>query len=108
MDTVTESDAYAPTISKAGIYEYEYADRLLDQLIGFWRKFPEFVEEWAEWDEFDRLVYVEDWPVTAMKLSDLQRWNEEGLLNEEQRRRFGELMGYVEQYRGTLDRLFRE
>ena len=96
------------TLTKAARQKTDLADRLLEQLIGFWSGIPEFADEWASRDEDDRRDFIEDWPVIEGKLTDLREWNEAGSLSEEQQRRFAELSRYVEQYRETMNRLFQE
>lgn len=83
-----------------------WIDKSLDYLTGEWEDIPEIANEWGNWDELDRLVFVEEWPLREDRLHQLQRWREDSLLSAEQLERFNQIETLIEQYRVTLERLF--
>ena len=96
------------TLTKSRDYSVERADSRLHYLIRAWSCMPEQAIEWEEWDDEDRFDFELDWPVVEMDLNSLKRWHGEGLLTEDQRERYEELMRLVTAYRPLLDRMFSE
>jgi len=95
-------------LTQQSLYSRERADRYLDDLLEGWRSIPELEEEWSAWDEMSKEDFAEEWPACESRLGQLRRWSDAGLLDVEQRQRFGELEGYVSSYREILERMLNE
>ena len=83
-------------------------DPYLDYLFAEWGQVPEVAEEWAEWDEPDRLLSVLEWPIKEDRLAQLQEWASTGMLTPEQMTRYRELQAVVDKYRPILEPLLSE
>ena len=83
-------------------------DRYLDYLFAEWARIPEIAEEWAEWEEPDRLLFVLEWPIKEDRLCQLRQWVDEGALTAEQLERYRELQALIEKYRPILEPLLSE
>jgi hypothetical protein len=84
------------------------ADRYLEYLFCEWRRVPEVAQGWDEWDDYEQLDFIIEWPIREDRLYQLQQWIGEGLLRSDQRTRYQELMKLVAQHRPTLDRLLAD
>jgi hypothetical protein len=82
-------------------------DSYLDYLLARWQANASLPNEWAEWSDQERLEFAIDWTVPEDRLHQLQNLEREGRLTPAQLKRFRQLTALVDQYRPTLDRLFR-
>ena len=82
-----------------------WIDRSLDYSIEEWSEIPEIARKWSSWDERDRLDFVLEWPLSEIRLRELQTWAAQGRLSATQRKRFEELERLILRHRTTLDRL---
>lgn len=83
-----------------------WIDESLDYLTEEWEDIPHVADGWNSWDELDRLVFVEEWPLRTGRLHELQRWRDDGLLSAEQLERFKRIEVLIELHSATLERLF--
>jgi hypothetical protein len=85
-----------------------WIDDYLDYLIREWKGIPLLEQEWDEWDEHSKLVFVLDWGVPSDRLSQLRVWADQGLLSSDQRRRYDELRQLVAQHGPWIERILAE
>ena len=83
-------------------------DPYLDYLFAEWEQIPELAEEWADWDEPSRLLFVLEWPIKEDRLAQLQEWASMNMLSPEQMTRYRELQDLVRTYRPILEPLLSE
>ncbi len=83
-------------------------DHYLDRLFGDWEDIPVLAEEWPTLNQYDRLDFILEWPITTSYMGELRRYAEEGLLTAEQQARYQELLSLAERHRPTLERLLAE
>ncbi len=85
-----------------------WIDDSLDYLVGEWEQIPEIAAEWDDWDEYDRLDFVIEWPLREDRLHQLQRWHSGGELSLSQSQRLVELQELIERNRPVLERLLED
>lgn len=83
-------------------------DHVLYYLAAEWSGIPHVAAEWDAWDEVERLDFVLEWPIQEEKLSSLQGWADQGLLNDEQRQRYDALLTLIALHRFTLEKLLED
>lgn len=83
-------------------------DHSLDYLMSEWEAIPEIAAEWDDWDEYDRLDLVIEWPLREDWLHQLQQWREDGLFSSAQLKRFKQVEALIEINRPTLNRLLED
>jgi hypothetical protein len=83
----------------------ERIDHALERLRAEWSAIPEVAAEWDTWDEPERLDFVVEWPIQEDTLWRLQDWAAQGLLSDEQRRHYNDLLEQIARHRSTLEKL---
>lgn len=86
----------------------ERIDCYIEYLIREWEGIPPLKEEWDEWDEHSKLVFVLDWGVPADRLAQLRTWAAQGLLNAGQQQGFAKIERLVVQHGPWLERILAE
>lgn len=84
----------------------ESIDFDLDRAIRRWASLPAMVEEWPEWDEISKLIYVEEWGIQRGRLRRLAEWSARGEMSDKQAQRYRELLALVEKYDPLREHLF--
>lgn len=85
-----------------------WIDDYLAYLLREWGGIPALVDEWDEWDEHSRLVFVLDWPIVEDRLQQLAGWAGRDLLDSTQRANYETLLSLVAKHRPTMDRLLAD
>jgi hypothetical protein len=86
----------------------QWIDKSLDYLMSNWEAVPEIAAEWDDWDELERLDFVVEWPLREMRLRELQRWRDAGLLSPSQLDRFEQVEALINRNSRTLERLLED
>lgn len=85
-----------------------WIDESLDYLAGEWEAIPEIAADWDNWEEYNRLDFVIEWPLREDRFHQLQQWCVDGLLSTIQLRRWQALQELIDRNRPTLERLLED
>jgi hypothetical protein len=83
----------------------ERVNFLLGYLSAAWDELPDVDCKIDEWDHLDQIDYIEEWGAKESLLSELRRLAVDGMLNEQQQRRYAALQRTIRRNRPILERL---
>lgn len=75
---------------------------------GEWLRVPQYVQEWANWDEEQRLVFVLEWAKREDALEELDSWYLSGTLPAGSRELYARLQRIVETNRPLITPLLAD
>jgi hypothetical protein len=82
-------------------------ETLLAYLLAEWEAVPGLRAQWADWSEYERLDFAQDWPIREDRLARLSTLAGTRELSPDQQGRYRRVASLVQQHRPLLDDLFR-
>ena len=86
----------------------ESIDDYLAYLWAEWESIPALAAEWDDWDAYEQLDFVMEWPIREDRLLMLRDWAAAGCMTDEQQARYNQLLDLIAAHRDTLERLIAD